>query len=112
MSAIRSLKPVLNAIAISLTMVGAMSSASAASGSSRKPVVLDSQSGINDGQSGTILQTAPLSQQPIVEARPIATPTELAPNSSVPLVVAPDIQLPIGGGATPQPRPRPVPRPQ
>ena len=75
-------------------------------------MILDSQSGINDGQSGTVLQTAPLSRQPIVGAQPIATPTELAPNSSVPIVVAPYIQLPAGGGTPPpQPQPRPVASP-
>ncbi|CAB3719908.1 hypothetical protein [Paraburkholderia rhynchosiae] len=113
MSPIRSLKTAVTAIAISLTVACcAVSSVLAASSNSRKPVILDSQSGISDGQSGTVLQTAPLSRQPIVEAQPIATPTELAPNSSVPIVVAPYIQLPIGAGATPQPQPRPAPHPQ
>ncbi|WP_027803066.1 hypothetical protein [Paraburkholderia dilworthii] len=118
MSSIRSFKPALAAITVSLITACAASSASAASSNSRKPVILDSQSGISDGQSGTVLQTAPLSRQPIVEAQPIATPTELAPNSSVPIVVAPYIQLPVGGGGgvSPQPqprlRPRPAPHPQ
>ncbi|MEC5408085.1 hypothetical protein VOM14_21255 [Paraburkholderia sp. MPAMCS5] len=115
MSSIRSLKPALPVVAVSLAMVCAMSSALAASSHSRQPLILDSQNGISDGESGTILQTAPLSRQPIVEARPIASPVELAPNSSVPFVVAPYIRLPVGGsaaGATPQPQSRPVPRPQ
>ncbi|WNC88632.1 hypothetical protein RI103_13025 [Paraburkholderia sp. FT54] len=100
-------------IAACLTTVFAVSTVSAASTSTRKPVILDSQNGISDGQSGTVLQTAPLSRQPIVEAQPIATPAELAPNSSIPIVVAPYIQLPAGGGALPpQPQPRPAHRPQ
>ncbi|MFM0213007.1 hypothetical protein PQQ96_37060 [Paraburkholderia sediminicola] len=112
---VRSLKSVLAAaVAASLTMVFAVPATLAASSSdTRKPVILDSQSGINDGQSGTVLQTAPLSRQPIVGAQPIATPTELAPNSSIPIVVAPYIPLPVGGGTpSPQPQPRPAPRSQ
>ncbi|HYS63566.1 MAG TPA: hypothetical protein VEN30_07075 [Paraburkholderia sp.] len=113
MHSVRSLKSILTvAIAASLTTVFAMPTAFAASSSVRKPLILDSQNGISDGQSGTVLQTAPLSRQPIVEAQPIATPTELAPNSSLPFVVAPYIQLPVGGGAPPQSQPRPAPRSQ
>jgi hypothetical protein len=114
MSPVRSFKSLLAVtIAASLAAVSAVSTACAASTSARKPVILDSQSGINDGQSGTVLQTAPLSRQPIVEAQPIATPAELAPNSSIPIVVAPYIQLPAGGGMPrSQPQPRPAPRPQ
>ncbi|CAB3796679.1 hypothetical protein [Paraburkholderia caffeinilytica] len=113
----RSLKSVLAiAVAATLTTVFAVSTTFAASSSSaRKPVILDSQSGISDGQSGTVLQTAPLSRQPIVGAQPIATPTELAPNSSVPYVVAPYIPVPVGGGtqsSQPQSQPRSVPRAQ
>lgn len=111
MPPVRPLKSILAVtIAASLTSVFAGSTAYAASTSARKPMILDSQNGINDGQSGTVLQTAPLSHQPIVEAQPIATPAELAPNSSIPIVVAPYIQLPTGGG-TPPPRPQPLPLP-
>jgi hypothetical protein len=113
MSPVRPLKSLLAVtVAGSLAAVFAASTACAASTSARKPVILDSQSGIYDGQSGTVLQTAPLSRQPIVEAQPIATPAELAPNSSIPIVVAPYIPLPAGRGVVPpQPQPRPVPRP-
>ncbi|MFM0047428.1 hypothetical protein PQR05_32170 [Paraburkholderia sediminicola] len=104
------------AVAASLTMAFAVPAAFAASSNdARKPVILDSQSGISDGQSGTVLQTAPLSRQPIVGAQPIATPTELAPNSSIPIVVAPYIPVPVGGGKPspqPLPQPRSVPRAQ
>ncbi|ASV99919.1 hypothetical protein [Paraburkholderia aromaticivorans] len=116
MPSFRSLQSVLVlTMAASLTTVFAVSSASAASTGARKPVILDSQNGISDGQSGTVLQTAPLSRQPIVEAQPITAPAELAPNSSIPFVVAPYIQLPVGpaGGTTPpRPQPHPVPRAQ
>ncbi|MFM0735078.1 hypothetical protein PQQ52_31835 [Paraburkholderia sediminicola] len=111
---VHSLKSVLAAaVAASLTMAFAVPATFAASSNNaRQPVILDSQSGINDGQSGTVLQTAPLSRQPIIGAQPIATPTELAPNSSIPIVVAPYIPVPVGGGKPapqPQPRPHPVP---
>jgi hypothetical protein len=72
----------------------------AASSSGGQPLILDTQHGISDGQKGTVLQTAPLSHDRIVQAQPMATPTELAPNSSVPLIVAPYIQLPVGGGGS------------
>lgn len=113
---VRPLKSVLAmTVAASLTTVFAVPATFAASSSDagRKPVILDSQSGISDGQSGTVLQTAPLSRQPIVGAQPIATPTELAPNSSIPIVVAPYIPVPVGGGTpSPQPQPRPALRAQ
>lgn len=113
MSPVRPLKSILAvAAAISLATVVA-SSAYAASDSTRKPVILDSQGGIYDGQGGTMLQTGPLSRQPIVGAQPIAAPAELAPpDSSTPMVVAPYIQVPVGGGSTPRPQPRPLPRTQ
>ncbi|WP_144110534.1 hypothetical protein [Paraburkholderia sp. BCC1886] len=99
--------------AIALVAAVALSSPTsfAASSDTRQPLVLDTQSGISDGQSGTVLQTAPLSRQPIVGARPIATPAELAPESSPPIVVAPYISLP-GSGGTSQSQPRVAPRAQ
>jgi hypothetical protein len=109
----RLLKSVLTTLVTAmLTTSWAVPAACAASSdNARKPLILDSQSGINDGQSGTVLQTAPLSRQPIVQAQPIATPTELAPNSSIPVVVAPYIPVPAGGGTPyPPPQPRAVPR--
>ncbi|MGF6770952.1 hypothetical protein P3T18_003431 [Paraburkholderia sp. GAS199] len=103
------------AVAAFLATALVVPSAFAASSNTRKPLVLDTQSGISDGQSGTVLQTAPLSHQPIVGAQPIAAPAELAPNSSIPIVVAPYVPVPVGGGSPqpqPQPRPYPAPRPQ
>ncbi|RDJ97441.1 hypothetical protein [Paraburkholderia lacunae] len=111
----RSLHSILaTAIAASLTTVLAVPATFAASSNGGKPLILDTQSGISDGQSGTVLQTAPLSRQRIVDAQPIAAPTELAPNSSMPIVVAPYIQLPVGGAASqsqPQAQPQSQPRP-
>nr|WKF59031.1 hypothetical protein HUO10_003539 [Paraburkholderia busanensis] len=89
-------------------------STESAESAARKPLILDSQNGISDGQSGTVLQTAPFSHQPIVGAQSIAAPAELAPNSSTPYIVAPYIELPTGGGTSqpPRPQPRPVQRSQ
>lgn len=114
MPPVRSLKFILAvASAASLATVLVASNAYAASDSTRAPVILDSQGGIYDGQGGTMLQTGPLSRQPIVGAQPIAAPAELAPpESSTPVVVAPYIQVPVGGGSTPRPQPRPLPRTQ
>ena len=99
------------AVVALLAWVSASHAASAAGG---QPLILDTQRGIIDGQGGTVLQTAPLSHARIVEAQPIATPEELAPNSSPPLIVAPYIQVPGGQQPypAPQPHPHPAPRPQ
>jgi hypothetical protein len=98
-----------------------VSTAHAAGG---QPLILDTQHGISDGQSGIVLQNAPLSHEPIVQAAPAAQPEQLAPyNSSTPIYVAPYINLPTNatnggkpphsGGAQPQPQqPRPTPQPR
>ncbi|GAB7536117.1 hypothetical protein AB4851_21595 [Burkholderia sp. 22PA0099] len=64
----------------------------------RPPVVLDTQTGIHDGRSGTVLQTAPLNPAPIVEPAQIRQPAELQQNNQVPVVVAPYIRLPATPG--------------
>lgn len=64
----------------------------------RPPVVLDTQTGIHDGRSGTVLQTAPLNPAPIVEPAQIRQPAELQQNSQVPVVVAPYIRVPATPG--------------
>ncbi|WP_133649318.1 hypothetical protein [Paraburkholderia flava] len=81
-------------------------SALAASSGGGQPLILDTQKGISDGQSGTVLQTAPLSHARIVDAQPIATPTELAPNSSPPILVSPYIEVPAGGQSRTAPKPQ------
>lgn len=69
------------------------------------PVVLDTQTGIHDGQSGIVLQNAPLSRAPMVQAQQLPTPTELnATTSGSPIVVAPYIELPGENGAAPESR--------
>ncbi|MEX3936003.1 hypothetical protein AB4Y32_30135 [Paraburkholderia phymatum] len=99
-----------------VVLLGAASAVFAASPAGRPPLLLDTQSGISDGQSGTILQTGPLSTRRIVEAQPIAPPEELPYNNgSTPYIVAPYIQVPGGAPAPyplPQPHPRPAPRSQ
>lgn len=96
--------------AAAVVLLGAASTVFAASSTSRPPLILDTQSGISDGQSGTTLQTAPLSNKRIVQAQPIASPEELPSNNgSQPYIVAPYIQVP---GATPYPQPQPQPRPR
>ncbi len=75
-----------------------------------QPLVLDTQHGISDGQSGIVLQNAPLSHAPMVEAQQSPAPYSPGTNSSTPIVVAPYIELP-GGGSRPMPPPRPKPQP-
>ncbi|SMG28652.1 hypothetical protein SAMN06265784_102784 [Paraburkholderia susongensis] len=119
MFSVRSLqlfKSVLTtAVAAALTTVCAVPgafAASTASDSARRPVTLDTLGGVNNGQSGTVLMSAPPSVQPIVAAPSIAAPVELPRESSPPFVVAPYIQLPAGGGVPPRPMPRPIAPPQ
>lgn len=68
------------------------------------PVVLDTQTGIHDGQSGLVLQNAPLSREPMVPMQQLAAPAQPDPaaaNGQPPIVVAPYIALPGPGGAAP-----------
>ncbi|WP_269511576.1 hypothetical protein [Burkholderia sp. IMCC1007] len=81
----------------------------AAAATASRPLILDTQHGIQDGKGGLVLQTAPLSSEPIVEPAGMRTPTGQTPNSSVPLFVAPYINVP-GWGASPANEPRPTPR--
>lgn len=67
-----------------------------------QPLVLDSQTGIHDGQSGLVLQNAPFSRAPMVPAQQLPTPAELDSTSGQPpIVVAPYIALPGANGAAP-----------
>ncbi len=83
----------------------------AGAATSSKPLILDTQRGIQDGKGGLVLQTAPLSSEPIVEPAGMRAPAGQAPNTSVPLFVAPYINVP-GWGAPPANQPRLAPRPQ
>src|SRR5262249_3514799 len=104
---VRSTRLVITAALLLLASAFTASTAFAAGG---QPLILDTQHGISDGQSGMVLQTAPLSQQPIVQAAPAAQPEQLAPyNSSTPIYVAPYINLPTNSGKPPHsggPRPQ------
>jgi hypothetical protein len=97
-------------LATIVLLAAAAQPASAASSNDGQPLVLDTERGISDGQSGTVLQTAPLSHERIAQARSPAKPTELTPDtSSPPIVVEPYLQWPpSGGGPTPHPQPHPV----
>ncbi|WP_244101718.1 hypothetical protein [Burkholderia ambifaria] len=81
----------------------------AGAATSSKPLILDTQRGIQDGQGGLVLQTAPLSSEPIVEPAGMRMPAGQGPNSSVPLFVAPYINVP-GWGASRANQARPAPR--
>jgi len=67
-----------------------------------QPLVLDSQTGIHDGQSGVVLQSAPFSRAPMVPAQQLPAPAQLDSTSGQPqIVVAPYIALPGANGAAP-----------
>lgn len=88
-------------------LIGAVMAWASASALAGQPLVLDTQRGISDGQSGLVLQNAPLSHEPMVQA---VQPAGIAPDSSQPYIVAPYVEVPGGGGGRPNPPPRP-PRP-
>jgi hypothetical protein len=75
----------------------------------RQPLVLDTQRGISDGQPGMVLQNAPLSRAPMVNAQSPARPFELAPDATPPIVVAPYVEVP-GQGSGGRPPRHPLPR--
>lgn len=83
----------------------------AGAATSSKPLILDTQRGIQDGKGGLVLQTAPLSPEPIVEPAGIRMPAGQPSSQSVPLFVAPYINVPGWDGSSPN-RPRPMPRSQ
>ena len=67
-----------------------------------EPLVLDTQTGIHDGQSGLVLQNAPLSRAPMVPAQQLPTLQQSgATDAQSPIIVAPYVALPGANGAAP-----------
>jgi hypothetical protein len=101
---------VFPSLCASVWLVATAISQPALADSDRKPVILDTQTGIHDGQSGVVLQSAPLGRTPIVSATDVAAPGELAPQTQPAIVVSPYIALPAGASAPlTELRPRPAP---
>ena len=76
-------------------MAGALVLTHAAARADGPPLILDTQTGIHDGQKGMVLQNAPLSHEPMVVAR---QPAGIAADSSPPyIIVEPRIRVPGGG---------------
>jgi hypothetical protein len=92
-----------NALSVALAAV-VVALASAGVQAAGKPLILDTQTGINDGQSGTVLQTAPLSHQPMVQMQQLPTLNGNGTDGSQPIIVAPYVEVPGGGGRPPRPR--------
>jgi hypothetical protein len=66
--------------------------------SGRKPVILDTQTGFQDGQSEVVLQSAPLAHAPVVSATDVAAaPGEIAQQPTI--IVSPYIGVPAGASA-------------
>jgi hypothetical protein len=100
-------------VLLTAAATGVLALAQTAAYADGQPLILDTQSGISDGQKGLVLQNAPLSHEPMVEARQPAAPAGLGTDSSQPYIVAPYIEVPGGGGSRPNPPrpPHPQPRP-
>jgi hypothetical protein len=88
-------------------LIAAVMTWASASALAGQPLILDTQRGISDGQSGLVLQNAPLSHEPMVQA---AHPPGEGADSSQPYIVAPYVEVQGGGGGRPNPSPKP-PRP-
>ncbi|PXW25298.1 hypothetical protein C7413_14033 [Paraburkholderia silvatlantica] len=88
-------------------LIAAVMACASAGAHAGQPLILDTQRGISDGQSGMVLQNAPLSHEPMVQAE---QPAGLAQDSSQPYIVAPYVEVRPGGGR-PTPPPRPPHRP-
>lgn len=98
-------------LALMAGAVMAMALASAGAGAAGQPLILDTQRGISDGQSGTVLQNAPLSPQPMVQTQSLPTLNGSGTDGSQPpIIVAPYVEVPGGGGRPPRPMPRPAPQ--
>ncbi|WP_374192410.1 hypothetical protein [Trinickia acidisoli] len=70
-----------------------------------QPLVLDTQTGIHDGQSGFVLQNAPLSRAAIVPAQQLPTPDQSndATSGQPPIIVAPYVAVPGAKGTAQAP---------
>lgn len=79
---------------VALGLICMAASHGALAAQDRPPVVLDTQTGIHDGRSGVVLQTAPLNPAPIVTPAEIRQPAGQQQNNQVPMVVAPYIKMP------------------
>jgi hypothetical protein len=81
---------------LAAAMAGALALTHAVARADGPPLILDTQTGIHDGQTGMVLQNAPLSHEPMVTARqPAGTAGGSSPTY---IVVEPRIKAP-GGGA-------------
>lgn len=81
-------------------------------GGSSEPLILDTQQGIQDGKGGVLLQTAPLSREPIVEPARPREPAGQAANTSIPIYVAPYVGVPERRTSPPSSQPQPQPQPR
>lgn len=95
----RSVPRPLTYLFSSAWLLAAMLSHPVLAAPSAQPVILDTQTGIHDGQSGIVLENAPLVREPMVPAQSLPAPTELAPQGQQPIVVSPYIDLSTGAPA-------------
>jgi len=61
------------------------------------PLILSTQTGINDGQKGVVLQNAPLEHKRILAAQKPAAPVELAPDTEQQPNIIVEPRINIGG---------------
>lgn len=89
-------------IAVGAAMCLALAGIASRAMADGQPLVLDTQTGIHDGQSGLVLQNAPLSREPMVPMQQLPTPSQMNTTSGAPpIVVAPYIALPGSNGGAP-----------
>jgi hypothetical protein len=81
-------------LCVAAWLLALASSEPALADSNRQPVILDTQEGIRDGQSGVVLQNAPLLSEPMVPAESTAAVGEFATPAQPPIIVSPYIAVP------------------
>jgi hypothetical protein len=83
--------------ATALLLVSGLMACDAFAQAGGRPLVLDTQTGIQSGAAGTVLQTGPLYGSGMIPARPMATLPELPQQDQQTIVVSPYIELQPGG---------------
>lgn len=62
-----------------------------------RPLILNTQTGIQSGAGGTVLQTGPLNEPGMVPARPLGALPEVPQQEQQPIIVSPYIEVQPGG---------------
>lgn len=91
------LRPIKCAVIAVLCLVSGLATVSAFAQAGGQPLILGTQTGMQSGAGGTVLQTGPLNESGMVPAHPMAKLPELTQQDQQTIVVSPYIDLQQGG---------------